>query len=115
MHADGTKTALAYSVSAGLSFRGPFADREKDTFGIAATRAHADPQGKAQLSSDAGMPLTSTGGTVVDVTYKAQVVPGVVLQPLIRRIFNPGQPWPLPAEFHRRRRSFATRVLTIDV
>ena len=87
---DGTTTALAYSVSAGLSFRGPFADREKDTVGIAATRAHADPQGRAQLSSDAGMPLTSTDETVVEVTYKAQVLPGVVLQPLVQRIFNPG-------------------------
>nr|MBP9804890.1 carbohydrate porin [Accumulibacter sp.] len=77
------------SVSAGLSYRGPFAAREKDTFGIAATRAHADPQGRAQLSSDAGVPLSSTDETVLEVTYRAQLAPGVVLQPLLQRIWNP--------------------------
>lgn len=87
---EGTTSTLAYSVSAGLSFRGPFATREKDTFGIATTRAHADPQGRAQLSSDAGVPLSSTDETVLEITYRAQLAPGVVLQPLLQRIWNPG-------------------------
>ncbi len=86
---EGTTTTLAYSVSAGLSYRGPFAAREKDTFGIAATRAHADPQGRAQLSSDAGVPLSSTDETALEVTYRAQLAPGVVLHPLLQRIWNP--------------------------
>lgn len=87
---DGTTSPLAYSVSAGLSYRGPFAGREKDTFGIAATRAHADPQGRIQLASDAGAALSSTNETVLEMTYRAQLAPGVVLQPVIQRVLNPG-------------------------
>jgi porin len=87
---DGRTSTLGYSVSAGFSFRGPFAGRENDTFGLAATRAHADPQGRLQLSSEAGVPLSSNNETVVELTYQAQVLPGVVVQPLIQRIFNPG-------------------------
>ncbi|MER2543221.1 MAG: carbohydrate porin, partial [Candidatus Accumulibacter phosphatis] len=73
---DGTTSTLAYSVSAGLSYRGPFASREKDTFGIAATRAHADPQGRSQLSNDAGTPLSSSNETVLEMTYRAQIASG---------------------------------------
>lgn len=87
---DGTTSPLAYSVSAGLSYRGPFAGREKDTFGIAATRAHAGPQGRIQLASDAGTALSSTHETVLEMTYRAQLAPGVVLQPVVQRVFNPG-------------------------
>jgi len=87
---DGRTSTLGYSVSAGLSFRGPFAGRENDTFGLAATRAHADPQGRLQLASEAGVPLSSNNETVVELTYQAQVLPGVAVQPLIQRIFNPG-------------------------
>ena len=87
---DGRTSTLGYSVSAGFSFRGPFAGRENDTFGLAATRAHADPQGRLQLSSEAGVPLSSNNETVVELTYQAQVLPGVVVQPLVQRIFNPG-------------------------
>jgi carbohydrate-selective porin OprB len=49
---DGKTNVLDYSLSFGLSFRGPFAGRERDNFGIAATRAHAGLQGRAQLSDD---------------------------------------------------------------
>jgi porin len=87
---DGRTSTLGYSVSAGLSFRGPFAGRENDTFGLAATRAHADPQGRLQLLSEAGVPLSSNNETVVELTYQAQALPGLVVQPLIQRIFNPG-------------------------
>ena len=87
---DGRTSTLGYSVSAGLSFRGPFAGRENGTFGLAATRAHANPQGRLQLSSEAGVPLSSNNETVVELTYQAQVLPGVVVQPLIQRILNPG-------------------------
>lgn len=87
---DGKTNTLDYSFSAGLSFRGPFAGREKDAFGIAATRAHAGPQGRAQLSAEIGEPLSSTAETVVEMTYRAPLAPGVVVQPVVQRIFNPG-------------------------
>jgi porin len=86
---DGKTNTLDYSFSAGLSFRGPFAGREKDTFGIAATRAHVGPQGRAQLSDELGEPLSSTAEMAVEMTYRAQLAPGVVLQPVVQRIFNP--------------------------
>lgn len=87
---DGRTNTLDYSLSVGFSFRGPFAGREKDTFGIAATRAHAGPQGRAQLSDELGEPLSSAAETAVEMTYRAQLAPGVVLQPLVQRILNPG-------------------------
>lgn len=87
---DGRTNTLDYSLSVGFSFRGPFAGREKDTFGIAATRAHAGPQGRAQLSDELGEPLSSAAETAVEMTYRAELAPGVVLQPLVQRILNPG-------------------------
>lgn len=86
---DGTTSTLAYSVSVGLSSRGTFASREKDSFGIAVTRAHADPQGRAQLSESNGAPLSSSDETALEVTYRAQMVPGVVVQPVVQRIVHP--------------------------
>ncbi|MEF8704070.1 MAG: carbohydrate porin [Candidatus Accumulibacter sp. UW26] len=87
---DGTTTTLDYSLSIGFSYRGPFAGRENDTFGIAATRAHAGPQGRALLSDELGMPLSSSAETALEITYRMQLAPGVVVQPVIQRIFHPG-------------------------
>ncbi|MEF8729237.1 MAG: carbohydrate porin [Accumulibacter sp.] len=87
---DGRTSTLGYSLSAGMSFRGPFPGREDDVFGIAATRAHADPQGRALLANESGSPLTSNNETVVEITYQAPLLPGLVVQPVIQRIFNPG-------------------------
>jgi porin len=87
---DGRTSTLGYSLSGGMSFRGPFPGREDDVFGIAATRAHADPQGRALLADESGSPLTSNNETVVEITYQAPLLPGLVVQPVIQRIFNPG-------------------------
>ncbi len=87
---DGRTSTLGYSLSAGMSFRGPFPGREDDVFGIATTRAHADPQGRALLADESGSPLTSNNETVVEITYQAPLLPGLVVQPVIQRIFNPG-------------------------
>jgi len=86
---DGRTNTLDYSLSVGLSLRGPFAGREKDTFGIAATRGHAGPQGRAQLAAEVGEPLAANAETAVEVTYRAQLAPGIALQPVLQRIFNP--------------------------
>ncbi|WP_300453499.1 carbohydrate porin [Accumulibacter sp.] len=87
---DGKTNAIDYSVSGGLSLRGPFAGREKDIFGIAATRAHVGPQGRSQLADELGEPLSSAAETAVEMTYRAQITPGVTLQPVIQRVVNPG-------------------------
>ena len=87
---DGRTSTLGYSLSTGLSVRGPFAGREDDTFGLAATRAHADPQGRAQLANEAGRSLSAPDETVVELTYQAALAPGVVVQPVVQRVFNPG-------------------------
>lgn len=86
---DGRSNNIDYSVSAGLSLQGPFAGREDDVFAIAATRAHVGPQGRELIASELGTPLTSSTETVVEVTYQAQLSRGVVVQPVIQRIFNP--------------------------
>ncbi|HPT50497.1 MAG TPA: carbohydrate porin [Accumulibacter sp.] len=85
---DGRTSTLGYSFSVGLSSRGTFAEREKDSFGIAATRAHADPQGRQQLSDDLGT-LSSNDETALEVTYRAQVAAGVAVQPVLQRIWRP--------------------------
>lgn len=87
---DGRTSTIGYSLSAGMSFRGPFPGREDDVFGIAATRAHADPQGRALVAAESGSALTSSNETVVEITYQAPLLPGLVVQPVIQRIFNPG-------------------------
>ncbi|MCB1940668.1 MAG: carbohydrate porin [Candidatus Accumulibacter sp.] len=87
---DGQTNNIDYSVSAGLNCRGLFASREDDVFGIAATRAHVGPQGRTLLASDVGSPLTASAESVVELTYQAPLLPGVVVQPVAQRIFNPG-------------------------
>lgn len=87
---DGRTSALGSSASLGLSFRGPLAGREKDTFGIAATRAHVGPQGRAQLADEVGAAPRATNETLLEVTYQAQLWPGIALQPLVQRIVHPG-------------------------
>ncbi|MCB1967950.1 MAG: carbohydrate porin, partial [Candidatus Accumulibacter sp.] len=79
-----------YSVSAGIAWQGVFAGREDDILGIAATRAHVGPQGRELMVSDLGTSLSSTAESVVELTYQAQLARGVIVQPLIQRIFNPG-------------------------
>ncbi|MBL8398387.1 MAG: carbohydrate porin [Candidatus Accumulibacter sp.] len=88
--ADGRTSLLDRSTSFGLSWRGPFASREKDTFGLAATRTHASHQGREQLAMSIGQPVGSTTETVVEMTYQARVTPGLIIQPMVQRIFNPG-------------------------
>jgi len=87
---DGKTNNIDYSLSAGISWQGVFAGREDDVFGIAATRAHVGPQGRQLLAADLDTPLSSSSETVVEVTYKAQLARGVIVQPLIQRILNPG-------------------------
>ncbi|WP_313953469.1 carbohydrate porin [Accumulibacter sp.] len=87
---DGKTNNIDYSVSAGIAWQGVFAGREDDVFGIAATRAHVGPQGRQLLASDLGAPLSASAETVVEVTYQAQLARGVIVQPLIQRILNPG-------------------------
>ena len=87
---DGKTNNIDYSVSAGVNYRGLFASRENDSFGVAATRAHVGPQGRTLLSEGAGARLSSSAETAVEITYRALLAPGVVVQPVIQRIFNPG-------------------------
>jgi len=88
--ADGRTNNLDSSLSFGLSLRGPFAGRDNDTFGIAITRAHAGAQGRHGLAESLGSSLAAEAESVLEIAYRAQVMPGVVLQPLFQRILNPG-------------------------
>lgn len=88
--ADGRTNNLDYSLSFGLSLRGPFAGRDNDTFGIALTRAHVGAQGRSALASALGASLSAESESVLEIAYRAQAAPGVVLQPLFQRILNPG-------------------------
>lgn len=88
--ADGRTNNLDYSFSLGVSVRGPFAGRQYDSFGIAYTRAHSGAQGRSRLSQDSDSSLAANAESLLEITYRAQVIPGVFVQPLVQRIFNPG-------------------------
>jgi len=77
-----------YSASTGLRVRGLIAGRADDFFGIAATRANASK--KFQLAQKfIGINIPGNE-TAVEVTYRAQLKPWLVMQPNVQRIFNPG-------------------------
>jgi hypothetical protein len=86
---DGKTNTLDYSFSAGLSFRGPFAGREKDT--------SASPRHVLMPAAGAGAVVGRTGpAAVVDRgNGGGNDLPGTTrarrgLQPVVQRIFNPG-------------------------
>jgi carbohydrate-selective porin OprB len=63
----------------------------KTTSSASQQRAHTSARRDVNCwPADLGTPLSSTAETVVEVTYQAQLARGVIVQPLIQRIFNPG-------------------------
>ncbi|MCM8624564.1 carbohydrate porin [Accumulibacter sp.] len=87
---DGRTDAINYSLSVGLNLRGPLAGRDKDSVGLAMTRGHVDSQGREQIAADALTPVSGTAETAIELTYRAQIVPGFSFQPVVQRIVNPG-------------------------
>ena len=77
-----------YSTSIGLRVRGLIAGRADDFFGIAATISNASKKFQlAQKSLGIDIPGNETA---VEVTYRAQLKPWLVIQPNVQVIVNPG-------------------------
>ncbi|MFA6922073.1 MAG: carbohydrate porin [Gallionella sp.] len=80
--------AFDYSASLGLRIRGLINGRVDDFFGIAATTAHGGDKFRlAQKSLGIEIPGSETS---VEIAYRAQLKPWLVLQPDVQRIFHPG-------------------------
>jgi len=86
---DDRTSTLACSIGGGLGLRVRSLS-PGGSFGIAVTRAHAGPQGRARLSSGTGGRLSSCDETVVEVTCQSRLWPGLTMWPVVQRIFNPG-------------------------
>jgi len=68
----------------GLSYQGPFKGRNNDTIGLAI--AHARFGAPARAASG----LRMGPETNIELTYQAQIKPGLIIQPDIQYIKNPG-------------------------
>ena len=71
-----------WSGSVGLIYQGLFDGRDDDTAGIAITTSHASSKHRQLNASD-------SSETVIEITYRAQLLPWLSVQPLVQRIFNP--------------------------
>ncbi|MDP2793220.1 MAG: carbohydrate porin [Sulfurisoma sp.] len=85
---DGRSSAIRDTASAGLNLKGPFAQREDDTLGIALTRARygrawRDAQGASGID-------TVNSEDAVELTYRAQISRKFHVQPLWQYIRHPG-------------------------
>lgn len=72
-----------WSGSIGLHYLGLFDGRDDDEAGIAVTSSHASDKYQQLNTSD-------TSETVIELTYRAQIMPWIAVQPSLQRIINPG-------------------------
>lgn len=71
-----------WSASAGMRYRGMLAGRDDDMAGIAVTTSHAGAKYRLLAAS-------TNAETVIEATYRSQIKPWFVLQPLVQYIRNP--------------------------
>ncbi|MFA6971578.1 MAG: carbohydrate porin [Gallionella sp.] len=77
-----------YSVSIGLRVRGLITGRVDDFFGFSATSSHAGE--KFRLAQQAAGINIPGNETAVEITYRTQFKPWLVIQPNLQRVFNTG-------------------------
>jgi porin len=76
------------STSVGVRVRGLISGRVDDFFGLAVTRS--DVSEKFRLAQETAGTAVPDHETAVELTYRAQIEPWLVIQPTVQRIFNPG-------------------------
>jgi porin len=75
---------IDHYVGLGLSYQGPFKGRNNDSLGLAVAQARFGAPARA--ASGLGMgPETN-----IELTYQAQIKPGIIIQPDVQYIKNPG-------------------------
>jgi porin len=72
-----------WSGSVGLHYQGLLEGRDDDEAGIAITTSHASAKYQQIASSD-------SFETVFEITYRAQLLPWLAIQPSLQHIKNPG-------------------------
>ena len=76
-----------YYVDSGFNFSGFIPGRDNDVAGIAVARSHVSSDFSDAQVSAGGLPLTAE--TVIEATYKAQLVPWWSIQPDVQYIITP--------------------------
>lgn len=71
-----------WSGSMGLNYLGLFEGRDDDAFGIAVSTSHASDKYRILNGS-------KSFETVIELTYRAQLLPGLSMQPVVQKVFNP--------------------------
>jgi len=72
-----------WSGSIGVHYLGLISGRDDDEVGLAVTSSHASDKYQRLAGSD-------SSETVIELTYRAQVLPWLAVQPTLQRIMNPG-------------------------
>lgn len=78
-----------WSGSMGLNYQGLFEGRDEDAFGIAVSTSHASDKYRILNGS-------KSFETVIELTYRAQLLPWLSMQPVVQRIFNPNMDAAVP-------------------
>ena len=85
---DGNTTMFSYAWSSGINYAGLFSSREQGVFGLAILQAVNSSNFRQEELSEGVNTKHSEYG--IEITYQDYIIPGVLLQPDIQYIFNPG-------------------------
>jgi len=76
------------SLETGVLYRGPLPGRDGDRVGVLVAHARGSSAFRATLAAT-GVPTTAAE-TVVELSYRAQMLPWLTVQPLVQRVLDPG-------------------------
>ncbi|MHB1955564.1 MAG: carbohydrate porin [Sulfobacillus sp.] len=100
MVAPGDRNPIAVFADGGLAVRGPLPGRPNDSFSLGAGYARVSDRLHALLADEArysgGASPTAQAETILEITYRYQIVPWATIQPDFQYVFNPGGGAPDP-------------------
>ena len=100
------RSLVAFYADAGVTVKGLFASRPDDMFGVAFGFARISNRARAldrdTLFGTPGYPIRDYEA-VLEVSYKAEIVPGWTIQPDVQYVFHPGGNVPHPNDPAMRR------------
>jgi porin len=86
--ADEDRNQVAYYWGAGLHYTGLIPGRDSDVIGLAAASAWNGSE-FVRFSEDVAMTPVEDTETTIELLYRAEVLPGLVLQPGVQYVVNP--------------------------
>ena len=88
------RNLVDFYVGGGIHYKGIIQNREHDILGLAVAHAQIseDQRDAEDVAESDGLTFHSMDRheTVIEVTYKAQVLPWIAIQPGVQTVFNPG-------------------------